>query len=176
LVPSLRLRAIRGPGPGPGGRGDPESVRGPGGRIGAVLTDGMDHRDMRPLAHWQDQNTSRTCNAHRSAVLSGVLFSGSGGEVSCSRAFKFSPICHQCHGYFSGVSLTPWRTLAHMGTSGAPDPCDDMPAREAAAAGRPAAGIERYEAIAVRAGHPAIWAEGLAGPMGRNTHRDARRW
>ena len=59
-----------------------------------------------------------------------------------------------------------------MGTSGAPDPCDDMPAREA---GRPAAGHERYKAIAVRAGHPATWAEGLAGPMGRSTHRDASR-
>ena len=57
-----------------------------------------------------------------------------------------------------------------MGTSGAPDPCDDMPAREA---GRPVTGIERYKAIAVRAGHPATWAEGLAGPMGRSTHRDA---
>jgi len=60
-----------------------------------------------------------------------------------------------------------------MGTSGAPDPCDDMPAREA---GRPVTGIERYKAIAVRAGHPATWAEGLAGPMGRSTHRDERRW
>jgi hypothetical protein len=48
-----------------------------------------------------------------------------------------------------------------------------MPAREA---GRPVTGIERYKAIAVRAGHPATWAEGLAGPMGRSTHRDARRW
>ena len=57
-----------------------------------------------------------------------------------------------------------------MGTSGAPDPCDDMPAREA---GSPVTGIERYKAIAVRAGHPAKWAEGLAGPMGRSTHRDA---
>jgi hypothetical protein len=45
-----------------------------------------------------------------------------------------------------------------------------MPAREA---GRPVTGIERYKAIAVRAGHPATWAEGLAGPMGRSTHRDA---
>ena len=59
-----------------------------------------------------------------------------------------------------------------MVQGGAPDPCDDMPAREA---GRPVTGIERYKAIAVpvRAGHPATWAEGLAGPMGRSTHRDA---
>ena len=93
-----------------------------------------------------------------------------GGAVTL-RGVTASAGYHSCHGYFSGVSLTPWR--AHMGTSGAPDPCDDMPAREA---GRPAAGIERYKAIAVRAGHPATWAEGLAGPMGRSTHRDARRW
>ena len=50
--------------------------------------------------------------------------------------------------------------------------CGDVTAREA---GRPVTGIERYKAIAVRAGHPAIWAEGLAGPMGRSTHRDTRR-
>ena len=93
-----------------------------------------------------------------------------GGAVTL-RGVTASAGYHSCHGYFSGVSLTPWR--AHMGTSGAPDPCDDMPAREA---GRPVAGIERYKAIAVRAGHPATWAEGLAGPMGRSTHRDARRW
>ena len=93
-----------------------------------------------------------------------------GGAVTL-RGVTASAGYHSCHGYFSGVSLTPWR--AHMGTSGAPDPCDDMPAREA---GRPVTGIERYKAIAVRAGHPAIWAEGLAGPMGRSTHRDARRW
>jgi len=93
-----------------------------------------------------------------------------GGAVTL-RGVTASAGYHSCHGYFSGVSLTPWR--AHMGTSGAPDPCDDMPAREA---GRPVTGIERYKAIAVRAGHPATWAEGLAGPMGRSTHRDARRW
>ena len=91
-----------------------------------------------------------------------------GGAVTL-RGVTASAGYHSCHGYFSGVSLTPWR--AHMGTSGAPDPCDDMPAREA---GRPVTGIERYKAIAVRAGHPATWAEGLAGPMGRSTHRDAR--
>ena len=60
----------------------------------------------------------------------------------------------------------------HMGTFGAPDPCDDMSAREA---GRPADGIDRYKAIAMRQGHPAIWAEkAAAGPMGRSTHHDSR--
>jgi hypothetical protein len=39
-----------------------------------------------------------------------------------------------CDGYFSGVSLTPAR--AHVGTSGAPNPCDDLPAREAGLARR----------------------------------------
>jgi hypothetical protein len=56
-----------------------------------------------------------------------------------------------------------------MGTSGAPGPCDDMPAREA---GRPADGIDRYKAMRTGHWHPAKWAEGLAGPMGRSTHRD----
>jgi len=41
---------------------------------------------------------------------------------------------HSCDGYFSGVSLTPAR--AHPGTSGAPNPCDDLPAREAGLARR----------------------------------------
>ena len=124
-----------------------------------------------PLACEKRHNSqAMSVDRHPDRIASTQRGVCAGGAVTL-RGVTASAGYHSCHGYFSGVSLTPWR--AHMGTSGAPDPCDDMPAREA---GRPVTGIERYKAIAVRAGHPATWAEGLAGPMGRSTHRDARRW